>query len=532
MDSTANWSGYRQGTAPGDWSLVQRRSVDQVNAIVSFTNSVGAAWATPAYDSAGNMTTFPKASDPTTAQSAVYDAWNRLVEVSEGSHIVVQYQYDGVNRQTIQWSYTSGSLSETREYFYTTPSKWQVVEERVNGASTPERQFVWGLRYVDDLVLRERDTDDAGVLDESLYALQDDNWNVTAIIDATGDVQERYAYSPFGAPVFLSGTFGSRAESSFDWKYLFTGRRFDAEIGLYDFRQRPFASLLGVFISRDPLGFADGPNSYAGWFVPHSVDPFGMMSLEKFFNLSQKARDARLRGFWNQYGAFIVASAKKHCVPQELLVTMLLNEIIDYTWTESFFEWQGIGESVGPAQITTQTALDYNLFPEMTLEYAKEIAGGTYDPFTGANVGSTVVVAQLQRNLVRTALSNPSTGIDAAAKLLGIYLDKLCDTCNVNGPVSSDTQIGGMPKEFAQKIVGLPQNADSVAKFKNAVCARRKQSCDSVASMDVNDSLIRAMAAIWNNGIGVLKNVRPNALNHAINAGGLDGIFGPNNEFR
>ncbi len=56
MDSTANWSGYRQGTAPGDWSLVQRRSVDQVNAIVSFTNSVGAAWATPAYDSAGNMT--------------------------------------------------------------------------------------------------------------------------------------------------------------------------------------------------------------------------------------------------------------------------------------------------------------------------------------------------------------------------------------------------------------------------------------------------------------------------------------------
>jgi hypothetical protein len=257
-----------------------------------------------------------------------------------------------------------------------------------------------------------------------------------------------------------------------------------------------------------------------------------MMSPEKFFNLSQKARDAWLKGFWNQYGAFIVASAKKHCVPQELLATMILNEMIDYTWTESFFEWQGIGESVGPAQITTQTALDYNLFPEMTLEYAKEIAGGTYDPFTGANVGSTVVVAQLQRNLVRTALSNPSTGIDAAAKLLGIYLDKLCDTCNVNGPVSSDTQIGGMPKEFAQKIVGLPQNADSVAKFKNAVCARRKQSCDSVASMDVNDSLIRAMAAIWNNGIGVLKNVRPNALNHAINAGGLDGIFGPNNEFR
>lgn len=276
LDSTANWSGYRQGTNPSSWSLVQQRSVNKVNEIVSFANSVGAAWTTPAYDPAGNMTTFPKASDPTTAQAAFYDAWNRLVKVSEGANTVAAYQYDGVNRRTIQQSYTSGALTETRHCYYTTPSRWQVIEERIDTATVPEQQFVWGLRYVDDLVLRDRDTNGDGTLDERLHALQDANWNVTAIMNSSGSVQERYAYSPYGVPVFLTSTFGSRGSSSFDWRYLFTGRRFDAETGFYDFRYRLLSPLVGAFLTRDPLGFPDGPSHYAAWFVPDEFDPSGL----------------------------------------------------------------------------------------------------------------------------------------------------------------------------------------------------------------------------------------------------------------
>ena len=40
-----------------------------------------------------------------------------------------------------------------------------MIEERV-GVSNPERQFVWGLRYVDDIVERDRDTNGNGTLDE------------------------------------------------------------------------------------------------------------------------------------------------------------------------------------------------------------------------------------------------------------------------------------------------------------------------------------------------------------------------------
>ena len=48
---------------------------------------------------------------------------------------------------------------------------------------------------------------------------------------------------------------------------LFTGRVFDAETGLYYFRSRYFEPELGVFVSRDPLGFVDGCAVYQGWMA-------------------------------------------------------------------------------------------------------------------------------------------------------------------------------------------------------------------------------------------------------------------------
>jgi len=52
---------------------------------------------TPTYDAAGNMTTL------STGNTAKYDAWNRLVQVTSGSGetltVVAKYEYDGANRQ-------------------------------------------------------------------------------------------------------------------------------------------------------------------------------------------------------------------------------------------------------------------------------------------------------------------------------------------------------------------------------------------------------------------------------------------------
>ncbi len=92
---------------------------------------------------------------------------------------------------------------------------------------------------------------------------------------------ERYAYSPYGQLVALNANGSYKGtEPGFGNRYTFTGRRFDKESGLYYYRARYYDAKLGRFISKDPIGMADGPNLYAAYFVPHGVDPTGLISVE------------------------------------------------------------------------------------------------------------------------------------------------------------------------------------------------------------------------------------------------------------
>ena len=203
-----------------------------MNEITGITNSTGPTWTTPAYDAAGNTTTLPQPADPTKSYTATYDAWNRLVRLEEQLLTplpilvkVSENQYDARNFRTRRTDYTLGVLAETRHFYYT--SGWQCVEERLGtslNTAAAERQFVWGQRYIDDLVLRDRDTNADGTLDERLYSLQDANWNMVALIDTDAAAQERYHYSPFGWPIILDGTMSTiRTSSDFGVECLFTG---------------------------------------------------------------------------------------------------------------------------------------------------------------------------------------------------------------------------------------------------------------------------------------------------------------------
>jgi len=42
----------------------------------------------------------------------------------------------------------------TRHYYYS--KRWQILEERVGASTTPDRQFIRNVRYIDDLVLRDK----------------------------------------------------------------------------------------------------------------------------------------------------------------------------------------------------------------------------------------------------------------------------------------------------------------------------------------------------------------------------------------
>ncbi len=158
-------------------------------------------------------------------------------------------QYDGRTFRVMRKDYSSGVLTDTRHFYYT--SAWQVLEERVDSSSNPNRQFVWGLRYIDDCILRDRDTTGNGMLDERLYALQDGNWNVTAVCDENGDVHERYAYMAYGEPLFFSPGFVEQSGSSFGWQVLFTGQRWDPQLLFVYTRHRCYHAKLGCFLQTD-----------------------------------------------------------------------------------------------------------------------------------------------------------------------------------------------------------------------------------------------------------------------------------------
>ncbi len=160
-DAVGNFTGV---TTNG---TTQTRTANAQNEITA----VGGA-TTPTYDANGNMT------GDETGRLFVYDAWNRLVVVkNSGGTTLETFGYDGLNRRVAQ---TAGGT--TTDLYYS--AAWQVLTEKVGSATTV--RYVWSPVYVDALVLRDRDTNADGTLDERLWVQQDANWNVTALVDGTG----------------------------------------------------------------------------------------------------------------------------------------------------------------------------------------------------------------------------------------------------------------------------------------------------------------------------------------------------------
>ncbi|MFO0425215.1 MAG: RHS repeat domain-containing protein, partial [Planctomyces sp.] len=271
-DQLGNWTNFTEDSdGNGSNDLNQNRSHNDANEITQ----VDASATHVDHDAAGNMTKTPKPGIWSSHYDLTWDAWNRLVKVADGANTVAEYQYDGENRRVVKKLYSGGSLSQTRHMYLS--QKNQILEERVDTSTSADRQFTWGTRYVDDLVLRTRDTDSNGSLDESLYALQDANWNITAVMEASGTIVERFLYKPYGQSMVLDANFGADSDgiSDYAWEYRFTSREFDGETGLNYFRARFYHDEIGRFVSRDPMGFVDGSNMYSGYFVPNALDPTG-----------------------------------------------------------------------------------------------------------------------------------------------------------------------------------------------------------------------------------------------------------------
>ncbi len=231
-DATGNWDSVTNN------GVTQTRGANKQNEITSVSGAT-----TPTYDNNGNLT------KDENNYRFVWDAWNRQVKIKNSlDTVIATNSYDALNRKI---KVVTNATTTDRLF----SSNWQLLEEKV-GSNTKTRN-VWSSVYVDAMVSRDRDTDANGTLDERLYALQDANFNVTAIANTSGTIQERYTETPFGVTTFRNSSGTAIGSSTKDWVFLHQGGQADI-VGNLDFRNRVLSPTLGRWLSNDPLGFDAG----------------------------------------------------------------------------------------------------------------------------------------------------------------------------------------------------------------------------------------------------------------------------------
>ncbi|TAN45529.1 MAG: hypothetical protein EPN22_02340, partial [Nitrospirae bacterium] len=160
------------------------------------------------------------------------------------------------------------SLVSSACFFY---DGWNLLEEiQVSGLTSQVSAYVHGPR-TDELVAKI-------TASNTVYYHSDVLGNVTHLTDESGNVVEQYKYDVFGNPTILSPVSGVLSSSAYGNRFMFTGREWLGEIGLYDYRNRMYSPILGRFMQPDPLGLLAGDVNiyrYCGNEPVDYIDSFG-----------------------------------------------------------------------------------------------------------------------------------------------------------------------------------------------------------------------------------------------------------------
>jgi RHS repeat-associated protein len=268
-----------------------------------------ASWGTNGfalYDAAGNPTNL--ISNDGLELNLKWDERYRLEEVTT-NHAndpkKARYSYDVVGRRVARSVAGGGATGSTNVEYYVYDGNQVVADLDANGNLL--RTYIWG-PGIDNLLsitLHPSTNSSSPVLHRVLpapityYALKDHLNSVLALTDADGVVVESYEYDAYGHTTILDGngipqvsSLGSPA-SSIGNRYMWQGREYDAETGLYYFRARWYSPETGRWLSKDPIGISGGLNLYdfCGNNPVNFVDPYGLCADD--LSLSQANRHYR-----------------------------------------------------------------------------------------------------------------------------------------------------------------------------------------------------------------------------------------------
>jgi len=269
LDKLGNWDSKTVTPQVGP-VVTENRQHNAVNEITAVDLNPPVTHQQPSYDANGNWI------DDDTLDGGytyVYDQENRLTQVNlkAPSELAGRYVYDALSRRIAKTSGPSRGNSETR-YVY---DDARIIEEQ-NNAGTTQASYSYG-NYIDEVLTMDR----SGT---TYYYHQNALWSVEALTDGTAAVVERVAYDAYGMPTITDGSgtvltnaWGT-ARSGVGNPWLFTGRQFDEESGIYFYRARYYDPGKGRFLQRDPMEYRAGLNHYA-YVIDNPInwaDPLGL----------------------------------------------------------------------------------------------------------------------------------------------------------------------------------------------------------------------------------------------------------------
>jgi RHS repeat-associated protein len=233
------------------------------------------------HDAAGNLSADPN------GYTYEYDNDNRLTKIKDsGAATVAEFTYDALGRRI---EAIDSVAATTTRYYY---DGWRVLSE-TNAAGTKQRHYVYG-NYLDEALLLIHDDGQATPTYTDYYYAHNHLYSPTALIEADGDVVERYEYDVYGKctaftddgadDTWFTGDDTVGTSSALGNPILFTGQRLDSldsgDLQLMYYKNRHYSFNIGRFLQRDPLIYINGMNlyEYVRSYVVMAFDPFGTRS--------------------------------------------------------------------------------------------------------------------------------------------------------------------------------------------------------------------------------------------------------------
>ena len=194
------------------------------------------------------------------SRTFAWDAKNQLVKITYADTSYFQFTYNGAGeRVKIQEYDNTGShnLTSTKQYVWA----GGLAEERDANNTVTKRYFGQGEQRV------------VGGTTTNYFYTRDHLGSIREMIDASGAIQARYSYDPYGRRTKVSG--------ALDCDFGFTGHYWHATSSLYLASYRAYDPNLGRWISRDPSGEGSGLNlyTYCGNNPICEIDLIGLVSI-------------------------------------------------------------------------------------------------------------------------------------------------------------------------------------------------------------------------------------------------------------